>query len=732
MPEHSSDTPTCELLIIGEAPGAQEVMAGKPFIGKSGELLRALLKKAGIEATTHITNACLCRPTGNETPDKDQIGACNARLLAEIHDVQPKLILALGATSLKALGINAKNMTAVRGSTITVTIHGETYTVLPSWHPAYVLRNPDAVRDLFADLLTAKALLDGDTPEEFKEPQYVMVERLPEKPEGNPLVFVDFETTNVLHPWQGRIYLTGIMFEDEPTIVYIMPGENPNLLPNYRYVAHNAMFEYKWIKAKLGFTPHMEADTMLMHFCIKETPPHDLKSLGVHYLHLSQSWSINAAKITSYPIREAAQYLAWDVAVTRALYHLFNESDAVHAVHYPLLMDALPLLTDMHLKGVPADSLYLMDLEGKLEDEIVRHVQTFVEVSGQNINVNSPKQLAHALYIELGLPTIRGFSTDEECLKALLGQHPCIESLLEIRKLEKLRGTYAKGLQKAAAWDGLIHTTFTQSVATTGRLSSRDPNLQNIPRGPLVRNAFMAPEGHYFIEADYAQLEFRIAAHYSDDPNLIQYIQDGRDVHKEVATVIYKKDAKDITKAERHFAKNSVVFASLYLKKPASIAQELGISVEEVQTWFDFLWGNFPKLKQWIEDTCAFVVGDKENAANHYVQHDNGRVRRFPLLTRENRNEVMRQAVNSPLQGLASDICLTSAIKIDQKYGSHIDIRLLVHDAINSFIKIEDAETYIPLKKAEMESPIYKLRVPLEVDIKVSDRWEGTPIEIGA
>lgn len=698
-----------QVMLIGEAPNAQEHLAGVPFIGQSGQLLREVLTEAGIDPTLqHYTNACLCRPPKNDTPVDASINACRPRLLGEIDQFKPSFIVCLGATALKSLFPKAGKVTSLRGQVLEY----QGIPVLVTWHPSYILRNPGQLETFLLDIQK----INQAPP--YKEPTFRIVDRLPDIPDGT-IVYIDFETT-AKDPWKGEIYLTGIQLDTSDEVL-IYHGPKPNLNPKARYVAHNAQFEYAWFKYHLGIAPIIHADTMLMHYCTKETPPHDLKSLAQDYLNVKEDWSIDVTRLRAYPVREVAKYLAWDVDTTRALYRRFKDHPVVEEVHYPLLMDALPMCAEIYLKGFPVDEVYLQNLCWELEDGANQKKLEFQGLC-PGVLPSSPQQVSKHLYEALSLPDNFEGSTNEEALKSIAHLHEAPSKLLEIRGLEKLRSTYAVGLLNASSWDGCVHTRLLQHVAETGRLSSRDPNLQNIPRGPLVRKAFVAPPGKWLVEMDYSQLEFRIACHVCQDPNMIQYIRDGRDVHREMAAAINGIPPEEVSDEQRFQAKNGLVFAALFRKKVENIAREWNIPLEEARRWFKILFGTFPKL-----EPTLIKVGE-DALKDGYVRHSNGRIRRFPVITNQNKNEVIRKAVNSPIQGLASDICLTSAVRIHNLFP-RIDVRLLIHDAILVFVDKGDIEA-IHMMRDIMMSPIYPISVPLEVDIKVSTRWYGEAIKV--
>lgn len=238
----------------------------------------------------------------------------------------------------------------------------------------------------------------------------------------------------------------------------------------------------------------------------------------------------------------------------------------------------------------------------------------------------------------------------------------------------------------------------------------------------MVRQAFIAPPGKWFFAADYKQLEFRIAAHESGDQKLLEYIVSGRDVHREMASIFFEIPLDEVTDEQRFEAK-CIVFGTLYLKRAESLAEEYGLTLEVARWRLGVIFENFPRLKEWLEETYTQALLDG------YVRHSNGRIRRFPVITHMNANEIKRKAVNSPIQGLASDICVTSAATLNTEHYPRIDIRLLVHDAINGFVNEGDIEA-INILRETMTHPQYEISVPLEVDIEVSDRWYGEKIKL--
>ena len=402
------------------------------------------------------------------------------------------------------------------------------------------------------------------------------------------------------------------------------------------------------------------------------------------------------------------------------------------------------VLEKMSKTGIKVDLEFLSKLGTDLKAKLTTLEQDIYSNVGHQFNINSPKQLSEILFDELNLPVIRktktGRSTDEETLKELSIAHPAVPLILEYRQLFKLVSTYIDALPKYAGEDGRIHSTFNVEGAATGRLSSKDPNLQNIPiRGQMgseIRKAFIAPKGKIILGADYSQIELRIMAHLADDPGLKKAFKEGLDIHALTAAKIFKVDIKDISKDQRTVGK-TMNFATLYGQGPHALSRQLGVSFEEARIYIVEYFEQFPKVKEWMQKTLAFGY------ENGYVETLWGRKRYIPELKMSNRmikNAGERAAINMPVQGSAADMIKKAMVEIDKSQESrvksqgkqksshltlatsHCQMILQVHDELLFECEPKTVKETAKMVKEKMEHAL-ELSVPVAVDLKIGPNW---------
>ncbi len=399
-----------------------------------------------------------------------------------------------------------------------------------------------------------------------------------------------------------------------------------------------------------------------------------------------------------------------------------------HKVELPLV----DVLIDMEEAGIAVDVPYLAELAREFGREVERIEREAHEAVGHEFGITSPKQLGELLFTELKLPrgrrTKTGWSTDAAVLEELRGAHPVVEKILEHREIEKLRTTYAEGL--APLIDPAthrIHTTFEQTVAATGRLSSRSPNLQNIPiRTPLgrrIRRAFVAggPE-RALVAADYSQIELRILAHVSQDPALLDAFRQGADVHRRTAAAGFRVSEDEVTREQRDIAK-MLNFGIIYGMSDFGLAWRMGMSREDAAEFIDEYFKRYPLVRRYVIETKQFCE------VNGYVETLLGRRRYIPDMTSRNnavKNAAERMAINMPIQGTAADIMKIAMIRVREKLAaSALDALLVlqVHDELVLEVGRPHVEDVASLVSGEM-SGAYELDVPLVVDVRTGQNWE--------
>lgn len=386
----------------------------------------------------------------------------------------------------------------------------------------------------------------------------------------------------------------------------------------------------------------------------------------------------------------------------------------------------VPVLVNMELKGIKVDVDELQQ-QNKVLTEDVRSLEKRIhEAAGESFNVGSPKQLGHILFEKLKLPvghkTKTGYSTNSDVLEGLSAQHPIAKLILEYRELTKLKSTYVDALPAMVnPQTGRVHTKLNQAATTTGRLSSTDPNLQNIPirteRGRMVRKAFIAEQGNVLISADYSQIELRILAHITDDEGLTRAFRDDLDIHAATASEIFNIHLRDVTAEHRRIAK-AVNFGLAYGQGAFGLAETLGIPRKEATDIIDRYFQRFAGVKRYMENTV------KEAMEQGFVSTLFGRRRYLDELQSKNpniRRSGERMAINAPIQGTASDLVKLAMIKVHESLP--IPVLLQVHDELIFECPAEDAEELSADIKEIMEN-VHQLKVPLKVNVGCGLNWD--------
>ena len=459
------------------------------------------------------------------------------------------------------------------------------------------------------------------------------------------------------------------------------------------------------------------------------------ENLGIIMTPITDLIGTGSKQITmaQVPIHVAAEYAGADADMTyrlagviearlkeRQLYKLFSE------VEMPLV----PVLTRMEMAGILVDAEFLRRMATELDEQIKALEKSIYEAVGHQFNINSPKQLGDILFGELKLPPIKktksGYSVDAEVLDTLKGAHPAIDNLLEYRQLGKLKSTYVDGLLTLIhPKDGRVHTSFNQTIASTGRLSSSQPNLQNIPIrtevGRRIRRAFLADPGCVLLTADYSQVELRILAHITREPALVAAFEQNEDVHAATAARLYKIPLDEVTPAMRRLAK-TINFGVLYGQSPFGLARVADISQNEASEYIRNYEATFPLVKAYVEGTKAFA------RSAGYVETLLGRRRYMPdllSLPAVQRQAAEREAINMPIQGTNADIIKIAMVRLQNHFeelGLRTRMILQVHDELVFEVPEDEIELVKGIVRATMEEAM-TLSVALKVDMKTGQNW---------
>ena len=436
------------------------------------------------------------------------------------------------------------------------------------------------------------------------------------------------------------------------------------------------------------------------------------------------------------PIARAAPYACADADMTLRLLGVLRpelEERAQWKLFTEMEMPLVPILMDMERHGMVLDAAYLRDMSHEIARRSAEISKRIHELAGHPFNINSTKQLGAVLFEEMGLPVVRrtktGYSTASDVLKDLKAQNPIAGLVLEYRQLEKLKGTYVDALPALINPEtGRVHTSFNQTGTSTGRLSSSDPNLQNIPvrteLGRRVRGAFIAPEGHVLLGCDYSQVELRLLAHLSKDPEMLAAFHRDEDVHATTAAAIHGVPLAEVTRQQRSLAK-AINFGLMYGMSGYGLAARTDLDVPQANQFIETYFGRFSGVKAYLDETIR-RAGEKG-----YVETIMGHRRYFPELTLASRarNQIRRAAeraaVNMPIQGSAADIIKLATIRLYhrlQEEGLAGRLVLQVHDELVLEVPIEELEATQALVVDTMANA-YKLDVPLKVDVSVGKNW---------
>ena len=419
-------------------------------------------------------------------------------------------------------------------------------------------------------------------------------------------------------------------------------------------------------------------------------------------------------------------YIAWKAKAE--LLEALKEQ-GMDKLFFEMEMPLVFVLYDMEKEGICMDAKALKEYGSKLEGSIVELEKKIHEAAGEEFNINSPKQLGVILFEKLGLPngkkTKTGYSTSADVLEKLAPEYPIVSDILEYRQLSKLKSTYADGLANFIDENGKIHTSFNQTITATGRLSSTEPNLQNIPirieLGRLIRKVFHPMPGNVFVDSDYSQIELRILAHMSGDEKLIEAYNSGQDIHSTTASQVFNVPLEEVTPLLRRNAK-AVNFGIVYGISAFGLSQDLNIGRKEAQDYIDRYFATYPKIKEFIDNTVADA---KETGKTTTIY---GRVRPIPELSSSNfmqRQFGERVAMNAPIQGTAADIIKIAMIRVHDRLireGFASRLILQVHDELLIETKESEREAVIALLEEEMHSSA-ELRVSLEVGTAWGYNW---------
>lgn len=777
FPDHLAEDGThpSGIAVVGEAPGFQEANRGEPFVGPSGKLLDKVLDYHGIDRRdVTLTNAVLCRPPDNATPPKLAVQACSKRLVSDLqgHD----RILALGNTAAQPLLLSVQGITSLRvGPRRPAKMPGVQAEVVPTIHPAACLRSGDR----FPDLVTDVGKLRGSFAT-WEPPEYVVLDDEEDALHGifqlNAMIdnetvdrlYLDIEAgidkdTSFDHPNRYELLCIGVGYAKRKVAVF---GEEALKIPKVvealkrlfnrtRIAAQNGKFDLGGLYPVFG-NIQLWFDTMLAHYVLDERPGgHSLGTMGLEILG-TPDWKKEISKYVaggqSYaniPRPILYKYNAYDVGVGWDLMEKFEvdleEPIAVQDGDYVLprfkklrdihdfLVEASNELKFPELNGITIDKAYSRELSMEFLAEMAEMEEEFDRIVGQDydkkggINPRSPKQVKE-YFEDHGIQTK---STDKDHLEEIQKQLPTriirkpelapvldfVNLLLEHRKVAKKHGTFVKGIRERL-YRGRVYTTYLLHGTTSGRLASRNPNLQNIMRDKRIRRQFVVSKpGNTFVHADFKQAEGRVICTLAQDEYLAGIFRDPtRDLFDELGKPLYH--VNELNKEQRVRVK-AYFYGLGYGREAYSIAQEYNLPVPEVEEGLRAFFGLIPDVANWQLMIRKRILDGRDLITPF------GRSRRFMLITKENKKDVLNEGLSYLPQSTASDICLSAFIRLRPMLRGKAFIRLTIHDALVAECAEEDKEEVAAIMRQVMieEGAKFTDYVPFEADVTFGKDW---------
>ena len=757
-----------QAMVIGEAPGASEEREGQPFVGESGQILRALLRDHGL-TRVYITNAVQCRPPGNKTPTARQVKSCKHWVDLEIERLGVKHILLLGNVPCGSQ-LGQRGITELRGKPIIK--DGITY--FPTFHPAYILRNPELHPVLDADIRKFSDMVFGrdSTGGESVTPSVINssldLKAAVEDIRTWSSISFDVETSG-LDPLAPGAYVASIGLGNADT-QYVLPlhHEGAPLYDKHaaqrraarrflgttkglEVIAQNGKFDSLWVKRIFDYDIHIDFDTMLASYMLNENSRHGLEYLALKYLGVEPydiplriKHGLQASELSTHCL-----YLAKDIKYTYQLSELMKkelEADpTTHRVFNELTMPMSGLYRDIEDQGFYINGERLSGGRTFWLGEQKRYAKLLSKHG--NINWGSPQQVARLLFDTLGLPPIEltkkgARSTSESVMLRL--DHPVGSELLGWRGATKQLNTFIDSWNSKRDKQSFIHPNFKIHGTVTGRPSCEQPNLQQTPRDPRIRSIITAPAPFVLLQVDISQAEMRLAAEAARCPGLMSAFRRGEDVHTLIVQSTFGITSP--TKEERKKGK-AINFGYLYgMGPPKFVAYArdnygVAVSLAEARRSRKAYFERWSGLARWHDRQRKFVQ------SQGYVRSMIGRKRRLEeAINSHNRfiqMEAERQAINSPIQGLASDWNIAAALEMHEKFPRD-EARLVgtVHDSTLVMVREDKIHEYAPKMKSIMEKPYImiekfglKLSVPMIADVEVGpwglgvpwDEWRANP-----
>jgi uracil-DNA glycosylase family 4 len=768
-----------DLVIVNSAPEMYEIRAKFPIAGPYGTIIMKLAERVGINLRdAFITSTLLCKQPEKTQPGRLVLETCMPRLIEEIAAAKPKVIITLGNPGLHILsGDYKKKITVEQGRPFTSPYKElEGATVIPTFHPGKLIRDPGAYRNISqtmqyaADILKGKKLKDpgkstyqlADSPQRVK----AALDFLSKK----PYVSADIETGS-LNPRTGDIITLGIGYDNNKGIIF--PESALPLLKDFlenaptQFVWHNGKFDTAFWDT-LGVQARLDHDLMLLHYAVCElTGTHDLEQVSAEIAgfepwehHIKQYLPNKKVSYRAIPLNVLYQYLAVDIDATfqsfGPLLERVERDPDLKKLYYNVLLPASRFLQGVEKRGIYVNMEAVDVLEKRLNAEMEEAMEEIYKVAElawdpeqykkdtgaksakEVFSPRSPKQFAWLLYDRIGIKMSKqyGRSTSRQALELLeeSGEdHPIMKPISKMRSVARTIKEYVTKIREGVGSDGRIHSSYLLHGTATGRLASRGPNLQNVPSKAYIRSIFQAPPGRMLIEADYRAAELRMLAHLSQDEFLLAVYNDStRDLHTEVQIDTFgslEGKSKEKIKEERMAAK-TLNFGIPYGREAYSISVVFGVSVQQAQSWIDKWFVRMPKAAAYLQANADAVLTGKPQVTPM------GRKKRVGIVNPSNLSALQNEARNFPMQSTASDMTLLSGVELEEKDFREFDedwidgahVLNLVHDSIlaecdNDWMTIYKTALAMTETMARVPREQIGATVPFEVEFKVGTAW---------
>lgn len=765
-------------VIVGESPGSNELHQGYPFVGDSGDLLKETLERVGYtkdDPAPYIINALQCFPT-DKTPDKMALAArcCSKQLHDKIRAHPRKIILTLGNSAAQSVtGDFGIKITQDRGKRWNYA--GSELGIIATMHPAFLMRSGTMYGPWKRDLAYAVSLFKGIDPKDglWREPKWGVVNtreqllELLERYRNAPYIAGDIEAGGRddlgfpagLHFQKGSIINLGITCDGDwvDIIEASCIWENEDLMQELftfgKWIWQNGKFDVKFFRYEGLTNAQVHEDTMLLSYALNENKGHDLDSIAWDWIGAPKHKGAVEKWFADHRVAKAKRdyamlprmtllypYAALDISKT--YYMFFPLREAVNAdanskkLYEQILIPASEFLTGVEMKGLQLDPERVKENDAyllKQLEEVEADIQVWArKYLGAEINIASTIQLKRLLFGAMKLGSIES-STDEDSLIKIQrkNDHPIIPRLMKWRTLSKARNTYVKkalGTDKSPPWtglDGRVHITFKIHGTSTGRLSSGDPtNLQNWPRDPQIRGAFVAAGGHTLIEQDLNQAELRCLAIMSGDPTLVDiYRRNEVSIHHVTSVAMFGESYDD----DQKMRAKAVNFGIVYGRTPPSLAEEFNISLKEAEEYIRAWLGRYPVAAKFIQE-CRDAPTMMRTMITVF-----GRKKRWGVISDQNQRNSENEAANFPAQSSAHDVTLMAGIECQPVVKAIWDIDFVneIHDALYTEA-VADLSVYGPatayvtsvMQRIPRDYGLgVKTGVPFIAEAKQGSRW---------